>query len=108
VFTIVFLCLVNICFFSGYPDYQPTTETPWPVGTLGNATENFKEDPPSFIKKNYNGYFGEVAVSGRDINSDTQIMINQEAMIGKNLTNKGIAHYNFQELKGTVRIVFPN
>lgn len=88
--------------FSGYPIYQPTTETPWPVGTLGNATENFRRYPEHVIQINYYRAFNEITVSGRDMGGP--IYINR-TIDGKSII-EGISFSNSPSTNGKLRIVF--
>ncbi|EMF4708278.1 catalase family protein [Providencia stuartii] len=89
--------------FSGYSVYQPTTETPWPVGELGNAIENFEQFPPITLNENHYITMNEVTISSRDVHQS--VNINKLSSIGGHLTDKGISYINPGQ-SGTLRILF--
>lgn len=87
------------------PDFIPTPETPWPVGELGNATENFRGFGALTIPPlRYMDKFKELTVSARDVKNN--ILINQELILNGIKTNEGISYINHLLTRGSLRILF--
>lgn len=91
------------------PDFTPTLDTPWPIGTLGNTTEDFQSYGPFTIESfNYSRLFPEITISARDV--PYSIEINNYGTLDSpelmKLMNKGITYINFPHATGTLRLLF--
>lgn len=90
---------------SGMSVFKSTTETPWPVGTLGNATEDFGGISRKTIQPNtYLASLNELTISARDVKD--MILINDSGVIGDVAVEHGISYFNQSRTSGSVRILF--
>ncbi len=91
------------------PTFIPTRETPWPIGTLGNVTEDFQGYGPMTLAPNqYTTRFQEITISSRDV--PYSVAINNYGSLNntvqKDDMNKGITYVNYPYTTGTLRLLF--
>lgn len=94
---------------AGHPIFTPSTETPWPTGTLSNAIEDFQSSGPRTVEPNYFiTPFPEITISARDV--QRSVAINHHGSLSNPaqmaLMNKGITFVNFPHTSGTLRLLF--
>ena len=111
--------------FLHYDSFTPTLNNPWPPGNTDtgsdtgsdtntdtvkyDAIEDFSSKGEVIILKNYNGYYDNVIVSGRDIPVNTSIYIGFNKSIGNTSINGGVFYENTASTSGAVRLFFsPN
>ncbi|WP_299997098.1 hypothetical protein [uncultured Cedecea sp.] len=91
---------------SDKPAFIPTVDTPWPIGTLGNVSENFSSSGPVTINPNhYLTKFPEITISARDTSSP--IYINHRGDLSSHpFIEKGIIYVNYPYTSSTMRLLF--
>lgn len=90
--------------FSGYSIFEPTLESPWPTGTLGNVTEDFRKFTDYMIPTNSFGTYNEVTVDTRDMSST--VYINWLKDVNGRAMKEGISFLNTKLSEGKLRIFF--
>ncbi|MCS3430570.1 hypothetical protein [Klebsiella sp. BIGb0407] len=91
---------------AGMPVFTPTLDTPWPIGTLGNSSEDFSSFGPHTIQKNhFTTKFPEITISARD--TLYPIYVNDRGNLSGNpLMQRGIIYVNYPYGSSTIRLLF--
>ena len=86
------------------PAFTPTLQNPWPIGTLGNTTENFRGFGAITILPNKDEQLNELTISARDVTNN--ILVNQSIDSIGIKTNEGINYTNTLATTGSLRVLF--
>jgi len=88
------------------PAFTPSITTPWPIGTLGNVSEDFSGKGPFTLNTfSYTEAFPEITISSRD--TEYPIYINHRGNLsGSPSIQTGIVFVNYPYSSGSLRVLF--